>query len=192
MIRLSILLLAVVLATPAIAETPSFTFVQAGYQWMDIKTGGGDNIDVDGWGIGGSLELGDNLFILASFARGDMGFGIDLDETQAGIGYHTDFSDSTAFFATLTYAKVDASSDGFSSVSEDGYGASIGVRSNASDLVEVAIAISYVDLGHGSNTTSVGTEVMFNLTDRFAIGANLNYDDDATSYGGSARFYFGS
>ena len=191
MFRLCILLLAVLLATPAIAETPSFNFVQAGYQKMDFKGDVSSDFDVDGWGAGGSFEIGDSLFILASYARGDMGFGVDLDELQAGIGYHTDFSDTTAFFATLTYAEVDASSNDFGVLKEDGYGASIGIRSNASDRVEIAVVLDYVDFGHGSNSASIGAEVMFNLSERFAIGANVNYDDDVTSYGGSARFYFG-
>lgn len=156
------------------------------------KVGGGSSIDVDGWGVGGSFEFADSFFVFASFARGDLGFGIDLDEIQAGLGYHRDLNDTTAIFGTLSYAKADASSNDFDIADEDGYGASVGFRSNASDLVEVAIAVSYVDFGNGSNSTSIGTEVLFNVTEHFALGVDYSYDDDVTSYGASARFYFGS
>jgi hypothetical protein len=192
MTRYLIAVFALFLAVPAMAESPSYNFIQVGYQSVEIDLGGGFDVDGDGYGLGGSFEIGDHMFGFASYGKTDFDFGVDLTQLQAGLGYRTGLSDNTDFFATAAYVDAEVSAPGFGSADDNGYGVSIGIRSNVTDLVELFAEIAYVDLGDGADGTEFGGGIWFNLTDSFALGLSASTDDDVTSYGASARFYFGS
>jgi len=181
---------ALLLTVPAFAEAPSYNFVQAGYQTVDLDVGGGTDVDGDGWVLGGSFEFGEDFFGFASYSDTGFDFGVDLTQLQAGIGWRTGVSDKTDFFARAAYVSVEIDAPGFGSVDESGYGVGIGVRSNITDLIELYGEITYVDLGSGSDNTAIGGGIYFNITDNFALGLGAATDDDVTSFGASARFYF--
>ncbi len=179
--------IALFLAFPAMAESPSFNFIELGYEFVDLDLGGGDDVDGDGFAVGGSFEIGDNMFGFVSYADTGFDFNIDVKQLQAGLGWRTGLTDSTDFFARAAY--VDARIE---SIDESGYGVGIGVRSNVSDLIELYGEVAYVDLGNGADGTAFGAGIYFNISDSFALGLGASVDDDVTSYGASARFYFGN
>ena len=183
---------ALFLALPAMAESPNYSFLGLGYQSVDFDVGGGFDVDGDGYGLGGSFEVGEAFFGFASYAKTDFDFNVDLTQLQLGIGWHTGLTDTTDFFATASWVDAEIDAPGFGSVDEDGYGLSVGVRSNVTDLIELYGEIAYVDLGSGSDSTAFGAGIFFNLTNNFALGLGAANDDDVTSYGASARFYFGN
>ena len=189
MYRFLAVLLAICLAAPAMADSPSYNFIQAGYQSIEIDLGAGFDVDGDGYGLGVSFEIGDKMFGFASYVTSDFDFGVDVNQQQAGLGYHVGLTDNTDFFASLAYVDVEVEASGFGSADDSGYGATIGVRSNVSDLIELFGQIAYVDLGDGGDSTAIGGGIWFNLTDNFALGLGAAFDDDVTSYGASARFY---
>lgn len=180
------------LALPAMAESPNYNFLELGYQSVDLDVGGGIDVDGDGYLIGGSFEFAESFFGFIGYNETGFDFSVDLTQLQAGFGWHTDLTDNTDFFATASWVDAEVDAPGFGSVSEDGYGLSIGVRSNVTDLIELYGEIAYVDLGSGSDSTAFGIGIFFNITDSFALGLGATDDDDITSYNASARFYFGN
>lgn len=180
MTRFLVAVFALFLAVPAMAESPSYNFIQVGYQSVEIDLGGGFDVDGDGYGLGGAFEIGDQMFGFASYGKTDFDFDVDLTQVQAGLGYRTGVSDNTDFFATAAYIEAEVSAPGFGSADDSGYGVGIGIRSNVTDL------------GDGADGTAFGGGIWFNLADSFALGLGASTDDDVTSYGVSARFYFGS
>lgn len=192
MFRYLVLALVFVIGAPAVAESPSYDYIQAGYQAVDIDFGGGLDIDGDGYGVNASFEIGDSMFGFATYAKSDFDFGVDLSQWQAGLGYHTGLTDNTDFFISAAYVNAEVKASGFGSFDQDGYGASVGVRSNVSDFIELFGEVAYVDLGSGSDDTAVGGGICFNFTDRFALAITASAGSDITSYGAGARIYFGN
>jgi hypothetical protein len=182
---------ALFLAVSAMAESPSFNFIQVGYQSVEIDLGDGFDVDGDGFALGGSFEIGDNMFGFASYGKTDFDFDVELTQLQVGFGARVGISDRTDFFARAAYVEGEVSAPGFIPVDDNGYGLGIGVRSNVSDLVELYAEIAYVDLGDDADSTAFGGGIWFNLNETFALGLGASAEDDVTLYGASARVYFG-
>jgi hypothetical protein len=180
------------LAIPAMAESPSFNFVQVGYQEVDLDVGGGFDVDGDGWNLGGSVEFAQNFFGYVSYSDVGFDFSIDLTQLQVGMGWVTDISQNTAVFARAAYVQAEVDVPGFGSEDESGYGLGVGIRSNVTPLIELYGEIAYSDLGNGADTTAFGGGIFFNITKMFALGAGASTDDDVTTYGLNARLYFGN
>ena len=191
MFRHLALVLTLIFAVPALADGLSYNFIRAGYQSVDLDDDGGLNVDGDGYGLSGSFEIGDYMFGFASYGKTDFDFGVDLTQLQAGLGYHHRDTDNPDFYASLAYVEAEAEASGFGSVDDSGYGATIGVRSIVTDLIELYGEVAHVDFGDGDNT-ALGAGIWFNLADSFALGLGAAWDDDSTSYGAGARLYFGS
>jgi len=172
---------------PATADI-SYNFVQAGWQAVDI-----DDPDVDGDGIGvsGSFEIGEQFHAFAGYSTADFDFGVDLDQITVGLGFNTPIADQTDFVARLGYVEAEIDASGFGSADENGYAASIGLRSMVAPSVELAGSLNYVDFGDGDDT-SVSGQALYYFNEQFALGAGAEFGDDVTSYGVAIRFYFGN
>lgn len=178
------------LSATAVAQTPSYNYFQAGYESVDIDDNVGINADGDGFTLGGSYVVADNWHIFGSYSTIGLDFSIDVNEIQLGGGYHTDISNKTSFFADLAWVRAEVEASGFGSVDDSGYGIAIGLRSNVTDRVELAGALSLVDFGDGGDSTAVSGAAWYQLNETFALGLTASIDDDVTSIGLGARAYF--
>ena len=177
------------LGTPAIADSPNYNFVQGTYQRADLDEQFGIDIDGDGFGLSGSFDVGQDIHVFGGYQQFDFDFGIDLDELALGIGWHPAISQNTDLVATLAY--INAEAEGFGvSADEDGYSASVGLRSMLTDNFELAGSLVYTDIGSGDGDVSVAGQTWYNLTESFAIGAGVEADDDVVIYGIGIRVYF--
>ena len=191
MLRTTIATLLAFVATSALAEQPSYNYVQVGYQKIEIDDiSPGSDADGDGLGVLGSFEIGDQFHVFGGYARGDFDFDVDIDQYNVGLGWHRGLTNSLDFIAELSYVRAEAEAFGFSA-DEDGYGASIGLRGFATPKVELLGMIDYVDLGSGSDDTSVEGALRYHFSKRFALDINAGVGDDVTTYGAGFQVYFG-
>ena len=185
-------LILTVFAAPAFAADISYNFIEVAYQEIDIDGGffGGFDVDGDGFGIGGAFELNENWFLGASYSKADFDFGVDYDELMLGVGYHVPISDNADFYGMFSYLTAEASADGFGSVDEDGYAATIGVRGMVGERFELNGSLAYVDFGNGGDSTAFGAGALYYFTNAIAAGFSIDIDDDVTAYGIGVRVYF--
>lgn len=191
MLRFTAAVLVVFLAVPALAERPSYNFIQASYQEVDLDVGGGFDVDGDGFGFGGSVEFSDSFYGFVSYSDIGFDFSVDLTQIQVGIGWQTPLGENTSLYANAAYVEAEVDAPGFQAEDDSGYGLSVGVRSNISDLVELFGGITYVDFGEG-DSTGFGGGIFFNITEAFALGVSAATDDDVTGYSANVRYYFGN
>jgi hypothetical protein len=179
-----------VLAAPVMADGPSYNYIEGSYQRVNLDDGFID-VDGDGFGIGGSVGIGDNWQLIGGYNSIDFDFGVDVDQLLLGGGFHTALTPNMDFVANIAYIRLDASVLG-QSFDDDGYAASAGVRAMASENFELAGFVQYADLSDSGNDTSLRAEAWYNFTQSFAVGLNVGTADDVFSYGIGARVYFGN
>ena len=172
----------------ALAEGPSYSYIQASYQEIDVDLGGNIDADGDGYGVAGSVAINESWFVFAGYSSFDLESVVDLDQLQAGVGWHSPISDRTDWFVTGSYIDYEASARGFGSVSEDGIGIGIGIRSMINPNFELYGQATYEDVGDGDTTLEAG--LWYTVTGNFALGAGLDVGDDITAYGVGFRLYF--
>lgn len=184
----TVFLLLTALPCAALADGFDYTFVEGGFMNTEIDAGPFD-IDGDGFGLAGSLALGNNMLILASYDDVDYDFGVDGRVMSVGAGFHTGLTPDLDFVADLSYIDAEVSS-GMASADEDGYGIGAGLRARASSKVELEAGLRYVDLDSSDTAVRVGGRYYF--TDSFAAGLGIVDNDGGTSWTLGVRAEFGN
>lgn len=168
---LALALAAIVPFTAANAGELKYTYVQGGYSAADVA-----GLDMDGYGVKGSVAFGDKFYGLASYDRvSDSGF--DLNESSLGVGFHTGLSDKTDFFAEASAVRDDFDFVG----SDTGYRVAGGIRSLMSDKFEGSVKATYSDVGDYGNGFGAGVSGVFHITDTWGVYASYDYADRDSS-----------
>lgn len=172
----------------ALAEGPSYSYIQAAYQEIDVDIGGNNDADGDGYGVAGSVAINEDWFVFAGYSSFDLESVVDLDQLEIGGGWRSPINSRTDWFVTASYLDYELSAPGFGSDSEDGFGVGVGVRSMLNPAFEVFGKVSYEDVGDGDTTIAGG--VWYTVSGNLALGALLDVGDDVTAYGVGIRLYF--
>lgn len=189
-------------STSVLAESPNWDKIQASYIETDIETPIDNDITMDGYAVSGSLSLNESMFILANFdSVGDESdFGdVDLDSTNAGLGFNHGLTESTDVFATVTYEKLQLTGSvddlGSESFDESGYGAGVGIRSMLTDFLELSVKADYLDIDD-ENAMRYDASAFFHLTENLSLGVGYKLydldeiDQDVDTMSASVRYSF--
>jgi len=182
--------LALGLGTQAFAaDGLSYNLIEGGYVRGEVELPG-SNLDGDGFTIGGSLELGQNLFGFASVNS------VDYDNTNltsslfnAGLGFNWALGPDVDLVSGVSWERVQVKASGVS-VSDDGIGLNVGLRGRF-DQLELTGNVKYSDFGHHSNGFTLGASGRYYFTPAFAAGPDISHNDDGTNWGISFRYDFG-
>ena len=193
MARSALLVILFAFSTSVYADGFNYNTVTASYGQIDF-----DNLNADGdiFGIGASAEVGENFFVFGNYGVSEIDDGVlsvDIDQWNAGIGYHTPISDYVDLVASLSYEYIDLSLPlGLGSIDDNGIGLGLGMRYAANDQLELNAGISYVDLSDSGDETAFSAGILFNFTESFSVGVAGDWSDDVTAYNIGGRFYFGN
>lgn len=181
-------ILLLTISGPLLAQGISYNYVQGSYARTELDAGPQD-VDGDGFGLYGSVEVGDMWHAFANFTTSDLDFDVEYDQTWIGGGLHTPLAPSVDLYLNLAYVNVEA--DGVAGgFDDDGLGTALGLRMLVLPNVELAGAISYTDLGDSGSDTALEADGWYYLTRNFALGAGVGFSDDVTRYGIGARYYW--
>ncbi len=172
----------------AFADGFSYTYVQATFGTVDVDN---SSIDGDGLGLNGSFGITENLNIVGSYQTADFDSLGDADELTVGLGVHSPITERFDVVAAVSYVDVSLDPVGGPSVGDDGFDLTVGGRISVSSLIEINAGLTYRDLSNSGDDTGFGGGILFNLTDSFSLGLAAEWDDDASEYSASARWYFG-
>ena len=180
---------AALLAASAFAsEGPRYTFGEVGYSQVDFDN---FNEDADVFGVGGSLAVSDQVYLIAGYSYGNVdvsGLDIDLNTAQVGAGLHFPLNSTVDFIVDASYVWAEVEADNFDSQDDDGYALRAGLRAMLTPQFELNGGGTYADVSDDDTALYVGA--VYNFTDMFAATANISAGDNATAYGIGMRLYF--
>ncbi len=187
------LTLAAVFASPVMAKSPDWTFVEGNYIKVDFD----DIADIkpDGFAVNGSYLVDENIFVTASVGRVSDGFqNIDLTAKVAsvGVGYRLGVNTYTDAYgeASARYNKLRASGAGFRDRDSDtDLGVKIGLRSRVLDTVELDGSVGYNSTDFMDDTSFTGKATYY-FTPSIAAGVSISAGSDEKIYGGNVRWVF--
>lgn len=184
------LALALTAALPlgALAQEPRYTFIEGGYQYLDID-GGGLDVDGDGIGLGGSVGLTDRVHLLGSYSTLDLDFGIDATEYAVGVGGNFPTSDTVHLIGSIGYTSIEVETSA-GDADDDGLFLSGGVRWMANEQFELTAELTYVDMDDSGDDTGLSVAGLYNLTPDLAFLLGSSFSDDANGYTAGVRYYF--
>ncbi len=166
------------------AAEPRYTYGEIGYINADF-----DDIDEDGdgYGIGGSYALHRNFHLVAGYQDIELGGNNDYNSLLLGAG--ANFPLRPGLDAVGRAAWINSEVDvGPVSDDEDGYGLEGGVRMMINPQLELNGFARYVDLDEDDTSLVIGG--LYEIARNVAVGADLEFSDDVTSFFLKARLYF--
>lgn len=168
----------------ALAEGPSYSYIQAAYKEIDLDIGDLD-ADGDGYEVTGTVAINESWFVFAGYSSYglDSPYRGDVDRLKIGGGWHQPINSTTDWFVTASYLN-----DEYRSSSEDGFGVGGGVRSMFSPSLELYVQANYEDVV--DDDFSLGGGAWYTLTGNLALGAAVDFGDNITTYGVGIRLYF--
>ncbi|MEP1742194.1 MAG: porin [Kangiellaceae bacterium] len=169
-----------VISFGAMAETPSFDYVEFGFTEYDSDGLG----KLDGFELTASKELNNNFYVAGDLARVNEG-GFDLDTMTIGVGYKNQFSSNSTFFSEIDFAKIKNSND----FDENGFQVTAGIRSMLGKNLELKAAVEYLDINDVDETSYV-VGGAYNLNSDLAVYADYTYESELSKYGVGIRYNF--
>ncbi len=176
-----------------LADAGNFNFVEG-----DYLNGEFWDEDVDGWGLRGSFELTDQVFITGGYNKVELdddvpGLRLEGETTQIGVGYVFGENETGTFYGTASYVRADVTARAGvfrASEDDDGYGLSLGFRMNIGPQAELNAAVTHVELDEGGGDTIPSVGFVYKFTPSFAGVVNYSDNSGDTLLGLGVRFYF--
>lgn len=171
------LVAAVFVAGTAQAAELSFDTLRLGYTQFDTDC----SSDCDGLNLAGGVAFNENFFGKLDYSN----FNGDVGLTFVDVGYRWNLSDTSAFFATLGYARVDT---GFGDASDPTLG--IGLRGMVAPSFELEGNLRYIVGSSGSSDAVAEFGGTYFFTDTLGLNVALRGGDGFTGALVGARFNF--
>lgn len=176
---------------PALADEGfSYSFVELGYMNTEI-----DDLDVDGDGPGlrGSIEFTDMFHGFASYSDLDLDFDVGTTQMEIGAGLNYTLSPNVDLIGTVSYLNLEVDlPPGFGSVDDSAIALGAGLRGRVGEQLELSGGLKYAEFDEGGNDTAFNVGGRYYFTKIFALGADIEFNEDGTSWILGGRFDFGN
>jgi hypothetical protein len=178
---------AVVLAATPVAQAADLGYTYAEARYLDVDAHPGS--DADGGTVIGWYRLGERFFVLGQAVRTEADSGAEATTGAAGAGFIMPLGqhwDAVAI-GTFRHTEIDRASG---DVSEDGYGAQLGLRGMPIPRLETRLFANYVDVVGDDTSGFVSADYWFSPS--FAAGVAAEFGGNADTYSIGVRYSFGN
>jgi hypothetical protein len=168
----------------------SYSFVELGYTSTEI-----DDFDVDGDGLGlrGSIEFTDMFHGFASYSDLDFDADVGTTEMEIGAGLAYPVSPNVDLVGTVSYLNLDVDlPQPFADFDDSAIALGAGLRGRVGEQLELSGGLKYAEFDEGGNDTAFNVGARFYFTKMFALGADIGFNEDGTSWVLGGRFDFGN
>lgn len=177
-------------------DKPVYTYLEAGYNEVDIDNLGNANDEGNGAYAGVSIGFFKNFHAFGRYVANDTDLtNADITTTFVGAGWHGLLGDKADLIGEAAWidSEIDAGSQG--KIDESGYFARVGARWRPIKMFEVGGWARYQDLGDNTGTP-LDSDATFEANAmvhfwRIAVGLAAEFEDDVETYSAFARFNFG-
>jgi len=164
----------------AMAETPSFNFVEIGLTQFDNDD---SSIEVDGFEFDFNYDFSENYYFSADYTDVEDG-QFDSTLTNLGFGYKSEISNYSTVFSQIDWANIENNNGG----DENGYRLGVGIRSNFTRDLELTAMYEYLDLDESSNIYTVGAA--YKVSNDYSVYADYKNSSDVDQFSVGVRFNF--
>lgn len=177
-------------AGAASAADLSYTFIEGGYQDVDIDA---PNADGDGLTVRGSFAITPMFHLFGGYSTADLDGPVpldgsaDLDTWELGAGLSYSLTERVHFVGEASYIDTEIDfADG--KVGDDGYGLYTGIRARVAAPLQLEGGVKYVDLGDAGDDMLLKLGAHYFITEQWAAGLSLDLGDDITAWGINLRW----
>jgi hypothetical protein len=168
----------------------SYSFVELGYMNTEI-----DDLDVDGDGLGlrGSIEFTDRFHGFAGYSDLDLDFDVSTTQMEVGVGLNWPVSPNVDLIGTVSYLNLEVDLPApFGSADDSAIALGGALRGRVGEQLELRGGLTYAEFDEGGNDTAFNVGARYYFTKMFALGADIGFNEDGTSWTLGGRFDFGS
>lgn len=167
----------------ALLAAAPFTTMAASAGHLDIyytdanaedTSGGGGDVDGDGFGIRGAGKISDQAFVYGEYQKNeyDDAFDLEIQQIRAGLGYLFSSSKELELYGKAEFLNFEAEADGVGSDDDNGWGVHGGVAFLPAPELRLFGEIGFIDVGD-SDGPEYNLGASYNFTPQF--GAVVNY-----------------
>lgn len=165
----------------------SFTYVEGGYQRLNVDFGtpGSDSLDFDGIGIRTSIELSDNLYLYGGYAwsrNGDLPTNINARQAHAGLGYRYTVFDNADLTADVGFQHTELDGSGPGKNNLDAARVSVGLRGALGNNFEGWIKANYIDGSDYKGDFSGTLGAQFIINETWGVVGEAEFGDLTSQY----------
>jgi len=160
------------------------------YSYADATFSTFDNADAIS--IGGSFDFANGFYAVGEYSKIELErINIDLIDLKIGGGYHYSIAPKTDVFAELAYLNRNLDGGSGSSLDDNGYLLSVGLRKMLLDNVEIRARLEYEDIFVGSETNfELGGLYYFSNQVGLGFGLQTKGNNDLEGFVLRARYAF--
>jgi long-subunit fatty acid transport protein len=156
---------------------------------IDVEVDQGVDVDGDGFALGGSYELNDQIHLFGEWQDQSLDFGIDGRSLEIGGGWSHEISDSLDFVGTLSYVDAELKA-GNVTADDDGLALGGGIRTLIGESFQVDAGLKYVDFDESGSDTGFSLGGRYYFNDSMAVGASADFNDNADTLRVGFRWEF--
>jgi hypothetical protein len=131
-------------------------------------------------------EINTDFFVTAAYGTGEFeDSNVDVDTYQLGFGYKRSYAAGFDSFVTASYLRAEVES-----FDADGFEIEAGVRGFVAPAIELRGSLAHTDFEDSSSDLSLRLGARYEIAEQFLVGLDLDWNDDATSYGVVASYQF--